>query len=126
MRVICDTNVFIRLFLQDEEVIRVLTGIGSRNIVMPTVVAMELVAGMRNKQELQQMGKYIRSYNLLPIDAESSRRALELMRDFRLSHGLQIPDALIGGMAIANGLPLFTYNLKDFRFLPGIQLYPVT
>ncbi len=93
---------------------------------MPVIVAMELVAGMRNKQELQQMGKHINSYNLLQIDAESSRLSLDLMREFRLSHGLQIPDSLIGAMAIANGLPLFTYNLKDFRFLPGIQLYPLS
>jgi hypothetical protein len=126
MRVVCDTNVFIRLFLQDEETIRVLTAIGSGNIVMPVIVAMELFAGMRNKQELQQMVKHIRSHNLLQLDAESSRLAMELLRDFRLSHGLQIPDALIGGMAIANGLPLYTYNQKDFRFLPDIQLYPLS
>lgn len=34
-----------------------------------------------------------------------------------------IPDALIAAIAIANGLELFTYNKKDFDFIPELKLY---
>ena len=45
------------------------------------------------------------------------------MAHFRLSHGLKIPDALIGAMAITHALELYTYNQKDFRYMPGLRLY---
>jgi len=43
--------------------------------------------------------------------------------NFRLSHNLQIPDAIIAASAVTFKLPLFTYNLKDFKFIPNIRLY---
>ncbi len=44
------------------------------------------------------------------------------MRQYRLSHNLALPDAVIGATAIFYQMPLFTYNRKDFKFLPNIQL----
>ena len=41
------------------------------------------------------------------------------MAQFKLSHDLRIPDALIG----VTGLPLFTYNEKDFAFMPDLVLH---
>ena len=125
MRVLCDTNVFIRLFVQDEEVKDRLQKIGDANILMPVITVMELYAGMQNKLELQRMGRQIEHYNIMHLDAESSQTAMLLMEKYRLSHGLQIPDALIGAMAIRHKISLYTYNQKDFRYMPGIQLYPL-
>ena len=126
MKVLCDTNVFIRLMTNDPEVIGSLTRIGDENILMPSITVMELYAGMRKKEELQRMKKQVKHYHIQHLDARVSQKAVELMKDFRLSHGLTIPDALIGAMAIVNELNLYTYNLKDFRYSPGIQLfYPV-
>lgn len=36
---------------------------------------------------------------------------------------MNIPDALIAATALRHALPLFTLNVKDFRFIPGLQLY---
>ena len=123
MRVLCDTNVFIRLFMQDEEVIQQLDHIGDEYILMPSITAMELFAGMQNKQEMQRMQRQIKHYNILQVCEASSAQAFDLMANFRLSHGLKIPDALIGAMAIAHDLELYTYNQKDFRYMPGLRLY---
>jgi predicted nucleic acid-binding protein len=123
--VICDTNVFIRLFAGDTIVANELVKIGSNNILLPNIVAMELYSGMANKTEMQQMVKKLKHYNILHINQISSEKSLELLLQFRLNHTLQIPDALIGGMAIAYNLELYTYNQKDFKFMPGIRLYPL-
>jgi len=48
--------------------------------------------------------------------------ATQLIRNYRLSHGLALPDAVIGATAIYYQIPLYTYNQKDFRFLPEIKL----
>jgi hypothetical protein len=123
--VICDTNVFIRLFAGDAIIANELVKIGSQNILLPNIVAMELYSGMSNKNEMQQMVKKIKHYNILHLNQLSSEKALELLLNFRLNHAMQIPDALIGGMAIAYNLELYTYNQKDFSFMPGIKLYPL-
>jgi len=47
---------------------------------------------------------------------------VSLMEKFKLSHGFQIPDAIIGAPAVVNQALLFTCNTKDFNFIPGITL----
>ncbi|MDZ7876194.1 MAG: type II toxin-antitoxin system VapC family toxin [Saprospiraceae bacterium] len=123
--IICDTNVFIKLFLGDSLVIAELSKIGNSRILMPSISVMELLVGMQNKIELQQMKKKIKHFNIIHLNEAASQKSIELIADYRLSHGLMIPDALIGAMALTYDLELFTYNVKDFRFMPNIKLYPL-
>jgi predicted nucleic acid-binding protein len=123
--IICDTNVFIKLFSGDEIVISELSKIGNSRILMPSISVMELYIGMANKIELQQMKKKIKHFNVVHLNEKASQKSTELIADYRLSHGLMIPDALIGAMALTYNLELYTYNLKDFRFMPNIKLHPI-
>ncbi|MDB4920254.1 MAG: hypothetical protein JWQ54_2237 [Mucilaginibacter sp.] len=72
---------------------------------------------------MAEMQKKITQYNILHYNEEVSRNAIWLINKFKLSHNLQIPDAIIGAMSIVYNIELFTYNLKDFKFIPGIKLY---
>jgi len=83
---------------------------------------MELYRGMQNKREMAEMKKKIASYNILHFNEAVSKRTIEFINDFKLSHNLQIPDAIIGAMSLVYNLELFTYNVKDFKFIPGIKL----
>lgn len=69
------------------------------------------------------MRKKLAFYDVVQIDKRISEKAIELIAEFKLSHGLQIPDALIAATAASYDLPLFTYNLKDFGFIPTIKIY---
>jgi predicted nucleic acid-binding protein len=84
---------------------------------------MELYRGMQNKREMLDMQKKIASYNVLHFNDDVSKTAIDLVNKFKLSHNLQIPDAIIGAMSIVFNIELFTYNKKDFKYLPGIKLY---
>jgi predicted nucleic acid-binding protein len=92
---------------------------------MPSISVMELYVGMANKLELQQMKKKIKHFSIIHLNESASQKSTELIADYRLSHGSMIPDALIGAMALTYDLELYTYNLKDFRFMPNIKLYPI-
>ena len=48
---------------------------------------------------------------------------MQLIQDYKLSHDLQIPDAIIAALSITFDIPLFTYNIKDFKFIPELNLY---
>lgn len=84
---------------------------------------MELYQGMGNKNELAQMKKKIRFYDVIQLDHSISEKALELIETYKLSHGLTIPDAIIAATSVVYQIPLFTYNLRDFNFVPGLILY---
>lgn len=124
-KVLCDTNVFIKMFSGDTVASSNLLHIGSQNVLIPSIAVMELYAGMGNKQELADMRRKLRHYNILDLNEKCSKLAISFVHDYNLSHNMQIPDALIGAMAITYNIPLFTYNLKDFRFMPNIQLYNI-
>jgi predicted nucleic acid-binding protein len=44
-----------------------------------------------------------------------------LLRQYRLSHGLLIIDALIAATALAHGETLYTKNVRHFRMIPGLR-----
>ena len=121
--ILCDTNIFIRAFNEMQDTIDQLQIIGFENIVLSSVSVMELYQGMGNKKELAAMKKKIRYYDVVQIDADISRKAIELIENYKLSHGLMIPDALIGATALTYDFTLFTHNLKDFEYMPSIKLY---
>ena len=121
--VLCDTNIFISAFNGRQDTIDQLDKIGLDEIVLSAVTVMELFQGMRDKEELARMKKKIKYYDIIQIDEAVSEKAIEFIEIYKLSHGLNIPDAIIGATAVVHQIPIYTYNIRDFDFLPGIILY---
>ena len=121
--VLCDTNIFIGAFNRKQNAIETMEQIGFDNIVISSITLMELYQGMGNKHELAQMKKKIKYYDLIEINSQVSKLATIFIENYKLSHGLQIPDALIGATAVVHRIELFTYNVKDFSFMPDLKLY---
>jgi predicted nucleic acid-binding protein len=88
------------------------------------VTYIELVQGLRNKQELTALRRSLRIWNtkVLYISEEISAKALFYVEQFYLSHAVRLADALIGATAVANGLGLLTGNAKHYRILKDIPL----
>ncbi|MEG4117310.1 PIN domain-containing protein [Microcoleus sp. N9_B4] len=60
---------------------------------------------------------------MFPSIGPSSEQFIELMAQYSLSHKLTIPDAMIAATALTHNISLYTLNLKDFRFIEGLQIY---
>ena len=121
--VICDTNILISLFRNIDSTVDALRSIGSENVLIPSVSIMELYRGMQNKTEMVEMQRKLDSYNILHFNEAISKKTVELINKYKLSHNLEIPDAIIAATCVVFDLPLFTYNTKDFKFIPGLKLY---
>ena len=78
---------------------------------------------MHNREQIAKMARKIKEYNILDFNEDVSQKAVELIHAYKLSHDLQIPDAIIAALSLAYNLPLFTYNLKAFKFITGIKLH---
>ncbi|MFM6959002.1 MAG: type II toxin-antitoxin system VapC family toxin, partial [Acinetobacter sp.] len=69
------------------------------------VTYMELLQGMRNKQESQRFQKALHYWNVhvIHIDQEISARAMFYVQEYALGHSMQMADALIAATAIQFG-----------------------
>lgn len=72
---------------------------------------------------MDEIRRHLSLISHLPISEGISRQFIWLMETYSLSHKLSIPDALIAATALDYGLPLYTLNVRDFRFIENLQLY---
>ena len=119
--VLCDTCVIIDFMSGRSRVLNDLIN-NDTTLFVNSIIEMELLQGARDKNELQRIEKKLGAFRLLNMQQTIFDLATQFIREYRLSHGLALPDAVIGATAIYYQMPLFTYNRKDFRFLPKIQL----
>lgn len=95
-------------------------------LAISAVSQMELIVGCRSKKELQVLEKFLDRYQILKITDRVSDRAVDLLRQYFLSHGLLIADALIAATALIHNEMFITKNQRDFRFIADLNLlsYP--
>ncbi len=117
-----DTNILIDYLRQKPEAVRFINQYGKATIALSPIVVMELFQGILDKADFQRTQKALNGFVLLDLDPSIAQLAMQLQQQYILSHRLGIPDALIAATAMVYGLELRTYNLKDFRFIPGLQL----
>jgi predicted nucleic acid-binding protein len=85
---------------------------------------MEMLVGCRDKTEQRDLESFLRRFAVLNVTEEASELALDLLRTYRLSHGLLIADALIAATSMAADLPFVSKNQSDYRFIVGLRLMP--
>jgi hypothetical protein len=127
-KVVCDTDVMIdywdvlsKRHIQTKSILE--DKIGLDNIVISAITKMELLMGASNKSEETKIGKKLNRFNVALINNEITLEAIRIFETYRLSHGIAIPDCIIGSTAKIINLELFTYNLKDFRFISKLRLF---
>lgn len=124
-KILVDTDILIDFSRNiPTAVSRIKTEEKKAKLSISVITNMELIIGCRNKIELQKLNKFISRFYVLDINELISRKALELLSNYRLSHGLLIPDALIASSAIILNIPLLTKNQSDYRFIPEVKLLP--
>lgn len=116
-----DTNVLIEITKNNAETIKQLNEV-EHPLCISSISVMELLCGARNKQEAAKLTMFINQFKILTINDSSSLLATKLISKYAKSHHLDIPDALIAASCVESGVTLWTYNIKDFRYLPKLQL----
>lgn len=89
-----------------------------------SITYMELIQGMRDKQELKILQKTLKSWNVkvIYVSEEISAKALFYMEEYFLSHSMQLADSLIGSTATTFGLRLVTANDKHYKIIKELEL----
>lgn len=86
------------------------------------VTLVELIQGCQDKKDLRAVEKACDFLPQIKIDETISNRAIELLREYHLSHGLLFLDALMAATCIIRKNILVTQNIKDFKFIRGLTV----
>lgn len=121
--VLCDTDVIIEFYRNNTKIISELKKIGQDNIAVSTITAGELIYGALNKKELNQIKKDLINIAIIEIDKNICDTFMDIMYKYVLSHKLALPDGFIAATAIAQGIDLYTLNIKDYSFISGLRLF---
>jgi len=120
-----DTDILIDIGRGDSDAISCLQRIAQQTaLAISAVTQMELIVGCRNKAELHSLEQFLLRFHILKLTDQITDRAVALLQQYRLSHGLLIADALIAATALEHSTPFITKNQRDFRFISGINLLP--
>ena len=83
-------------------------------IALPTTVAMELLIGSRDKEELARSRGFLQMFRVAWMNEVESELALKLLDKYCLPSGPSLPDFQIAAQAVNRGATLLTFNMKHF------------
>ena len=117
-----DTDIIIWYMRGNQKAFEILNK--NKGFKISVVTYMELVQGMRNKQELTLLRKALKNWEtkIIYITEEISSKAKFYVEQHYLSHSVQLADALIGATAVAHGEFLVTGNVKHYKIVKEINL----
>jgi predicted nucleic acid-binding protein len=122
---IIDTDILIDTARGNSEAINCLQNLQSTStLAVSAVTQMELIVGCTNKADLRKVENFLQQFSIIKVDQDISDRSVELLKFYRLSHGLLIADSLIAATAIVWDYPLATKNQRDYKFIQELNLLP--
>jgi predicted nucleic acid-binding protein len=121
--VIIDTDILIDVSRNNDQAISYLENLEMNyQLAISLITQMELIVGCRNKQELAMLDGFLKRFKVVRLSEFISNIAVDLLRQYRLSHGLLIPDALIASTALYLNMSLATKNQRDYRFIESLKM----
>ena len=89
---------------------------------IPGFVVMELIQNAKNKQQVNQVFKFIAPLPIIWLTELDCARALTDFSQYHLSDGVGLLDALIAHCAISKNATLCTFNVKHYRVIPNLNI----
>ena len=117
-----DTNILIYADRGNESAKKLI--INSNAPSISVVTYMEYVPFCLNKVELNNFEKMLKKYRfkIVDINPEISMTAKSLVKQYALSHRVEMADALIAATALVENLTVITGNGKYFKPIPGLNI----
>lgn len=122
--VVFDTDILIWYLRGNDKARRFMELVPHQQRALSSLTFMELLQGCRNQEESRQIKVFISeniSFVIHP-DEITSHRAIALLEQHALPHGLRVVDALIAATALETGSSLATANVKHYRPIARLQL----
>jgi predicted nucleic acid-binding protein len=91
-------------------------------LLISVVTVAELYAGVREGDERSRLERFLRAFDIVPLDQRLSIQGGLYRRDYGKSHNVGLADALIAATAMQRQVPLVTLNRKHFPMLRDVRV----
>lgn len=122
MKLLLDTTIIIDYLRGDEKAATYIQRLTSPMISIITEA--EVYEGARDKKDLRRIEKTLASFTIIPVTPQICKVAIQILKQYRLSHGLLTLDALIAATAVTYNYSLVTSNVKHFRAIKELSVIP--
>ena len=121
--ILVDTDILIDVSRGITQAIETLEELQEDHVLSISVVTqMELMVGCENKKEFKQLENFLKRFEIIQLSESISTKAVELFKEYRLSHGVLIADMLIASTAITYEIEFISKNQKDYTFIEDLEL----
>jgi len=119
---IFDTNILIYVDRGNNKARNLILKSDNREI--SAVTYMEYVPYCQNAKELKIFHHFLESlhFNIIEINSEISLFSRQLVKQYALSHSMEMGDAIIAATAIVGNNTICSSNLKHFRQIDNLDI----
>jgi predicted nucleic acid-binding protein len=118
--VLVDTDVMVD-FLRGHPKAAALIQAQSARIILSSIVAAELYAGVRGDDELATLDSLLSLFRIVPVSPEIARTAGLYKKTYSKSHGVGLADAIIAATAASEEAVLETLNTRHYPMIKGLK-----
>jgi predicted nucleic acid-binding protein len=119
---VVDTDIFID-YLNGFERMREILDSPLHRIYFAAITRKELLAKPRlSSRERRRIELLLLKHRLIPVDENIAEKFSSLLQKYN-RQGLRNGDALVAATAWSRNLPLFTRNVRHYRFISEITLF---
>lgn len=118
--VLVDTDVMVD-FLRGNPKATALVRECCARIILPSIVAAELYAGVKGDEELRKLDSLISLFHVVPLSVELARAGGLHKQHYAQSHGVGVADAVIAATAESKNADLKTLNTKHYPMIKGLR-----
>ena len=118
-QLLIDTDVLID-YLRDYPAAASYVEAQQERLLISAVTVAELYAGVREGEERMRLERFLRAFEIIPLDMRLAVQGGLYRRDYSKSHHVGLADALIAATATQLQIPLVTLNRKHFPMLPDV------
>ena len=112
-QLLIDTDVLINYLRDYPDAVSYVEAQQARLLISVVTVA-ELYAGVREGEERSRLERFLRAFDIIPLDQRLALQGGLYRRDYSKSHNVGLADALIAATATQRQVPLVTLNRKHF------------
>jgi len=118
--ILIDTDVMVD-FLRGHPKAVALVQTHSTRIMLSTIVAAELYAGVKGDEELSTLDSLMSLFHVVPVTRELARAGGLHKKNYAESHGIGLADAIVAATVEIANAELKTLNTRHYPMIKGLK-----
>jgi|WetSurMetagenome_2_1015567.scaffolds.fasta_scaffold118779_2 predicted nucleic acid-binding protein len=90
-------------------------------VCFSVITVAEIYVGIKGSKEEADVERLFSIFPVIPVSNEIAREAGTLVKQYRPSHSVELPDAIIAATCMVSGAQLHTLNIKHYPMLSGLN-----